>query len=151
MSTVLNDREGQIKRRDKARTGQKREKRGSGDGERIQEQMMGKEYKNNKRSNFRESNEKNQSDAWAYTKDPKCDCERSTVQKEPTNNVYKRPNPHIFFSNPLKLSGRNPVHARSQSMLLCKPCQDLRILACLEQNFQTPSRFVHIADNFGLG
>ena len=85
-----------------------------------------------------------------YThKDPKCCSTKISKCKDPTHCII-RSNPHIFLSTPHKLSGRSPVHARWHSLVLCKLSQGLRILACLEQNFKSPSRFVHVANDFGL-
>ena len=66
------------------------------------------------------------------------------IERTNTQCVYKiQPTYFPFlYSQTIWSKPRSTSHARSQSCLLCKPCQDLGILACLKQNFQTPSRFV---------
>ena len=73
---------------------------------------------------------KNQSDAWAYTKDPTRDCDRSTVQKEPTNNVHTRSNAHFTPSRFVHIVLAPPLHMHMVNTIEIFECQLLcRLLA----------------------
>ena len=93
---------------------------------------MGKDYKNNKRSDMWEGKEKNQSDAWAYTKDPTHECERSTViqgvtcKREPTNTEIQDPTHFFLLSN-------WPRHSIVQALaasLKCPALESARHVSC---------------------